>query len=321
MASIVSLKRSDNQPAPRRSGQSVTAQEEWCLELTERVHPITADVMLYSLGIPNVYGFPCFNNLPHPENGALLSTGYNTTRDRRAGYIFKVMVSYTTSIGTRTRSEDPTDADPLYRSENVDVEVELEIDPITNRMITNSTGSEPILPRLVGKETLKRFIIVRNERRYNDIRSQETVNHLNSDPVAVNGRTYDPRTLLLEYWNGDPTFDSEGELYFVTTYRFLVDVKNLHKTKLIDLGTGPDKAGNLPPVGIVGGRATRPNKLDGNGLYMSKADQEDPSKFVELEFHTNAEKAMSFFRFRGIAGLSDRPSPGLVLTPGPEFNA
>ena len=278
MATIISLVTKDEQSPINRNGNIVTFSEVWILKLTERVSPVEADLDLYALGLNNVYAFPAIASTFHPKNRALLSTGFKSSRQDKkgsqAGYIFLVTVNFSSSVSLSAQSQDPTRADPLYRDENVQVDIELEIDPITNQVITNSTGKEPIFPKLTGKKILKRFIISRNERQHNDLRALQYVNKLNKDSFSINGKTYDPRQCLLETWDATPQFDTEGKQYFVVVYKVLLDFDG-HKITLIDTGTGPDLNGDLPPTGIVGGVGTRPAKLDGNGAYMKKEDQED----------------------------------------------
>ena len=310
MATIVSLVTYDQQPPVNRAGNNLTYSEVWVLKVTERITPVAADLILYALGLNNVYSFPALATTPHPDNRALLSSGFRSDRDdktgQQAGYIFKVTVNFSTSASTSSQSQDPTRADPLYRDENVQVDIELDLDPITNQVITNSTGKEPIFPKLTGKKILKRFIISRNERNHNDLRALEYVNKLNKDNFPINGKTYDPRQCLLESWDATPQFDTEGNQYFVVVYKILLDFDG-HKTILIDVGTGPDLNGDLPPTGIVGGVGTRPAKLDGNGAYMGKADQEDPAMFETTDHYVNGEIALSFL------GFGSRPRGGVNL--------
>ena len=309
MATITELYKADQQPDANRQGNTVTANEVWYMTTSERIMPVAADLLLYSLGNSNSYSFPAFNNTKNDSNPALRSLGYRAKRRdqgaERAGDRFIVTVFYSTSQSAQATSEDVVDADPIYRSEDVIIDVPQDVNPITGRANTNSTGFELIRPPIQGTQLLKRIIITRNERTYNDIRSQQFINHLNSDTVTINDRSYAPRTLKMEYWNGDPAFDNTGRLYFPTTYKFLVDIDNKHKVTYVDVGTGPDKDGNLPPVGVVGGVAQYPNYLNGEGQYLPKADQYDDSKWFPLEFYPGiiGEKPMNFLRFRGIVGV------------------
>lgn len=310
MATILSLTTHDKQNPMNRVGNNLTFAEVWVLKLDVRTGPVAADLLLYALGLDNQYDFPALASTPHPENKALLSTGFRSNRDdkngQQAGYVFKVTVNFSTSASLSAQSQDPTKADPLYRDENVQVDIELDLDPITNKVITNSTGKEPIFPKLTGKKILKRFIISRNERTHNDLRALEYVNKLNSDSFSINGKTYDPRQCLLEAWDATPQFDTEGKEYFVVVYKILLDFDG-HKLKLIDVGTGPDINGDLPPTGIVGGVGQRPAKLDGNGAYMKKEDQENPKEFKTTDHYRNGEIALNFL------GFGSRPRGGLNL--------
>lgn len=298
---ITSLKTFHKQPDTNRTGNTITASVTWILIVDDRITPIEADALLFSLGNNNVYGFPAFTNTVHPNNVSLRSLGYRCHRDDEAGYKFTTTVNYTNSISQRTQSEDPTDADPLYRSENVLVEREIDVDPITGKAIANPNG-QPIIPKLTRTFNLKRFIVVRNERTYDDIRSQETQNNLNSDNFSIDGRNYKPRSVLMEFWNGEPAFDQEGKLYYVTTFKFLIDVNDLHQTSLIAVGTQPDANGTFPPGNIPGSVVTEPAKMQEDGTYFSETDQKDPTKFFIQKFWSTGELPLSFLRFRAIKG-------------------
>ena len=307
MATIESLVLSDVQPEITRAGNNRTTGQNWKLTLSDRISQIDADLMLYSLGLNNIYGFPSFAGTPLGSSG-LLSGSYKTRRagDKKVGYFFNITVSYTNNSGLSAMSEDPVDADPIYRSENVRKEIEATIDPIANKIIATSNGRE-VFPRFTTNRILKRWIIMRNERRYDDARSQNTVDRLNSDSIGINGNTYPARTLLLESWEGDPQFDAQGNEYFICTYKFLVDFEEEHQVSYLDVSTEKDINGDLPPSAIPGKVLTKADKLDGNGAYLPKDQQADPTKYTLLRAWVNEEKSMSFLDFRG------RPRGGLNL--------
>lgn len=315
MATIEKLVLYDQQPDIVRNGNKLTTSQVWVLTLDERVSPIEADLMLYTLGKDNQYGFPAFTTTKHLDNPGLLSGGYKTARSdkgsERAGYLFKTTVSYSNGIEAVAQSEDPTDAAPIFRSENVRKEVEITVDPIAQTLIAASNG-QLVFPRFTKNRILKRWIIMRNERTYNDIRSQGTVDKLNSDVININGSTYDPRALLLESWEGDPNLDVDGNQYFVCTYKFLVDVEELHQETYLDVSTERDLAGNLPPNAIPGKTVTRPSKLDGNGNYLPSDQQQDPTKFTQKKTWINEEIAMAFLNFRGRNGNRNILSLGTI---------
>lgn len=328
MAVILSLKRFDQQPPVNRQGNMVTANEVWCMTLSSRVSPIEADSMLYALGPSNVYGFPAVPGLRHPDNDSILSTGFNTDRNsdrNNVGYVFHTTVNYSNSAVVTTASADPTDADPLYRSENVLVEYETEVDPIEKILITNSLGNL-FLPKQRRTRTLKRWIITRNERTYNDIRSEETVEKLNKDFLNINGRSYPPRSCLLESWEGTPQFDANGREYWVNTYKILVDVKGLHLVELVDVGVQPDLAGNEPPTKVPGRPTTQPAFLS-FGFYLPKEKQLNPklTDISILKYWVNEETNMSFLGFGKTnfigTNLGRIPRKLGEKTPPPNLNA
>jgi hypothetical protein len=301
MATIVSLKLSDEQPEINRNGNTRTTSQNWVLIMTDRTNPIDADIVLYSLGLSNQYGFPSLAGTPLGTTG-LLSGAYKTKRSdgssERAGYLFRITVNYSNNSNLSAMSEDPVDASPMYRSENVRKEVEITIDPIT-KLLLASTNGQLVFPRFTKNRILKRWIIVRNERNYNDTRSQNTIEKINSDSMGINGNTYVPRSLLLESWEGDPQFDAEGNEYFVCTYKILVDVEELHRVSFLDVSTERDLDGNLPPNAIPGKAVTQPAKLDGNGLYLDAAGQKDPAQYSLLLSWVNEETPFSFLGFNG----------------------
>lgn len=307
MATIVELVLGDVQPEITRSGNNRVTGQNWKLTLNERATQIDADLLLYSLGLNNVYGFPSYAGTPLGTSG-LLSGSYKTKRagDQKVGYFFNITVSYSNNINTSAMSEDPVDADPIYRSENVRKELEAIIDPIAKKVIATSNGKE-VFPRFTTNRILKRWIIMRNERTYDDARSQNTVDRLNSDVVGINGNSYDPYSLLLESWEGDPQFDSEGNEYFVCTYKFLVDFEEHHQVTYLDVSTEKDINGDLPPSAIPGKALTKADKLDGNGAYLPKEQQSDPTKYTLLRAWVNEDKPMNFLNFRG------RPRGGLNI--------
>lgn len=302
MATILSLVRYDQQPAVRRNGNNITASEVWCLTTAARVLPLEADGALYSLGLRNPYGFPAIQGTPHPTTTGVLSLGYSTMREDQAqvGYVFKVTVNYSNSNRVTAASKDPTDAAPLYRSENVLVEEETDIDQVSGDPIVNSLGYL-FFPKQIRTRTLKRWIITRNERKYDDIRSQETVNKLNDDNLSINGRAYPRLSCLLESWEAEPKFDPDGRQYFVHTYKILIDLEKFHAIELIDVGVEKDINGNPPPGRDPGKTITQPAFLDGNGSYLPLDKQKAPkaADLAVLIFYLNPATPMSFLKFSG----------------------
>ena len=84
----------------------------------------------------------------------------------------------------------------------------------------------------------------------------------------------------------------------IVKYSVLTDPKGLHKIDLIDAASGADKNGVHPQsVSWAGSVPVKPYKLgrnaEGDGLYMTRADQQDATKFFSNQFNLHEEIAMN----------------------------
>jgi hypothetical protein len=164
------------------------------------------------------------------------------------------------------------------------------ITPIPLRSITGkgiaASNGEPYFPKLQRKGSDKRIIITRNEPNYNPNTAALYENKINSVPIKIRNRYYPARTILFESWTADDATDVDGSTYFVNKYQLLYAVDQ-HKITLIDTANGPDKNGNHPQA--AGGIFDKPFKLNGEGVYLGKASQQDPTIFFTNEFYLNEE--------------------------------
>jgi hypothetical protein len=292
MASITGLFRSDIQPQLTHAGNLITFQEQWYLQLDANATEVEADSLLNALTTGNAYSWPAIGEDSHPDNSALYPTGWTVNRDDHLLSKFTINLSYTNNIDVINQSQRAIDADPVYNYQNVDTIIEVDIDPIEGKAIAASNG-EAYFPKVQRKGTNKRITINRNETQYDPNRALDYENKLNSQALRIDGRYYDPRTLILESWTGKSAIDVDGSDYYQVTYQFLYD-NETHQIELIDAASGPDLNGTHPQLyRLTEGKS---HKLDGAGVYLGRSEQNDPNTYSTNAFWVHEEIDMRILR-------------------------
>jgi hypothetical protein len=299
MATITTLKKSKEQPSLEVSGQLITLSERWEMILSPRSSStVTASAVLLAVGntITNTYGWLRISLDPHPDNSTIRVVDIDIERHGEKDTKFIITTSLTNDKDTISFAQRAVDAPAFYSYQDVDTIEEVDVDPITGEVVAASNG-EAYFPKSQAKGTMERIIVTRNETSYDSNRARPYKNKLNKDNMTINGRNYIPRSVMLESWTGDNAFDNDGSEYWKVKYSVLID-EDLHKVELIDAASGPDKDGIHPQSVAWGGAVpVKPYKLgkvsEGDGLYMSRDDQQDASLFYTRSFNLNAEIAMN----------------------------
>jgi hypothetical protein len=280
MANIVSLEVYHEQDGLDQNGNDITFSEKWLLLINTRSSPVVAHSLISALAVGNAYGFVP-RNQPHPDNSALKSTGFRIERSNELGLKFIVYNTFSNSQADQADSSDPeNDFDrATYRYEEVDNYVDVNIDPITDKIIAHTNG-QSVIPAPRESKPLTRIVITRNERNYSDKKASGYRNKLNRSPVKIKGEVYARRTAKLESWSAVTAFDQDGEEYFIHTYKVLINPDE-HKRTFISAGI-QNKAGRITVAG-------RPIKLKQDGSFYSLADQGDPEVFTSFSNYTLSE--------------------------------
>lgn len=277
MASIVTLakKKIQNNPVVQ-TGQTATYSEDWMLDLDSEVSALQARTVIKALGKNNAYGWPRIGVDAHPDLSVMFPTQYEITRNEDLTTRFDISLNYTDDINQINKSQNARNAKPSYDYQDVDVIEEVEKDPINNKMITASNG-EPPFPLPQRQSSLMRITVVRNESRFNADRISTYKKKVNSGSFRIDNVVYPAREILCESIIARSAIDADGVQYFQVTYRFLHD-PDRHVFEWVDAARGIDKDKKRNPE-----REIRVYKLDGNGKYMNRARQEDPSDVVYNE--------------------------------------
>ncbi len=265
----------------KREGNNLTFSEKWILLLNTRSSPVAAEKLVNLIQKGNIYSWPVIGaDDLHADNSSLEPIAYDVGRAKELGRKFIVTLNYSNDFNNINSSGDPNNnfSKASYNYGEVRTTEEFDIDPISDERIGPS-NNELINPKPKRLRTLDRITIVRNERRFSAARRKKYRNRVNSVTTIINGDPHEKRSLLIESITGSPQIDSNGRRYYVVTYSVLHDPDNLHQYKYIDAATGVDLNGNYPQT--VGKSSNTPTKLDGNGVYMIKADQLDPTLFIE----------------------------------------
>lgn len=298
MATIISLYRTKDQPSVNTDGQNISLNENWIMITSSSVLPAEANQLLINASNNELNsGWLRIGIDGHPANNSLRVIDFEVERDENKDDKFNITTSLTNNKDSVNQATDPLNAEVFFSYVNVDTVEEVDIDPITGEIIAASNG-ESYWPKAKKKGTLKRIVISRNEQSYNENTAKLYENKLNKDTISINGRPYPPRSVLLESWIGNNSFNNEGDEYWKVKYSVLTDPDNLHKISLIDVATGPDKNGIHPQQvtgdGAVPNRAYKLGRVtEGDGLYMTRDDQQDPSKYYTNDYWVHEEIEMN----------------------------
>lgn len=290
MATIVSLVRKNPSPEIVTEGNLITGSDLWCLKVSAPISCLAAQVLLSALASGNGYGWLVPGIDGHPDNASVYATGFTISREEKLSTQFDITTPLTNEIQEINNSRRAVDAEAVFDFQEVDTIVEVDIDPLTGKAIAASNG-QPYFPKVQRKGTETRIVISRNELQFNPQFAKNYRDKLNKDTLTIDGRSYSPRTILLESWTGTSAIDVDDSEYYQVKYQLLYDPKG-HKIVLIDAAVGPDKAGNNPKVNGT----SNVWKLDGAGLFKGKAAQEDPSDFETNEFNVHEEINMQNLR-------------------------
>ena len=291
MATITSLERAKDVPEAEVTGNLVTATETWHLIIGNGItSPIGARALVSALRSGNSFGWMVVGVDSHPDDSSMYSTGFSVERLPNNTVQFLVTTTLTNDIEDINSARSALDAEPVYDYQEVDTIIEVDIDPLTEEAIAASNG-QAYFPKVQRKGTDTRIVINRNEDRFDPRFARDYRNKLNETPLTIDGRSYDERTILLESWTGRSAIDTDGSEYYQVVYQLLYDPGE-HKIELIDAALGPDKDGNNPKIN----GQNEVHKLDGDGLFLGKAAQEDPTNFQTNEFNVHEEINMQNLR-------------------------
>lgn len=290
MAAIEILDRFAEQEDATTDGNEVTGTERWVMNLDGNATQIEANKILNELVNGNPYGFMEIGVTPHPDDSTLFSTGFSVDRDPDLLSQFNITTQLTNNTDDIRKASgfSSVSATSIFDYQEVDVLTEVDISPITGSAITASNG-ESYFPKLLRKDTLTRIVITRNEQRFDPREAAKFRSKLNETALNIDGRSYGPRLLLMESYTGKTAVDGRGREYYQVKYELLYNPES-HIVELIDVASGPDLNGTFPQ--IKAGVENKPYKLDGAGVYMVKARQEDPEDFETRSFFVHGEIAM-----------------------------
>jgi hypothetical protein len=266
------------------NGNDLTAQELWIMELDAPANVVQAYNQMNSFG--GAFNFPDLGD-SHPDAEALKAINRDIEHYESQQTKFLITVDYS---NVRADVEENSSSNPLdlpadYSYEQVDRQVDVRIDAVTDDPIENSAG-KPYLG-ITENKPLDRIVIVRNERFYNNSSIQEIRNTINKTATKIDGATYLAGTLKMESITATKEFDQEDRTYYTITYRVLINPESF-KRKFFDQG-GVDKNGRRPPNKLI--LEDGSGYLDGNGDWLAEG-----AEIVENEFYTLKAVNWSYLR-------------------------
>ena len=123
--------------------------------------------------------------------------------------------------------------------------------------------------------------MVRNENDFDPKRARRFMGTLNDGSVKLAGKTFPSGSCKLELWAGVSNYDSNGGLYWAVTYQVLIDEDGGFARSFINRDV-VDAKGKGASATVKGLLSNTEYKLDASGEFLSKADQQDPTKFHEV---------------------------------------
>lgn len=275
-----------------RSGNTLSYSQEWYYKVDVFTSSVGAENLIQNLTASNPYGWLPIGE-PHPDNEALVPVNYKVKRQNKQTTQYTITVQFSNDRETINNSTSPLQAPANVSYDQIDRQVTVTKDPVTGNALQNPAG-QPIWPPLTENKPDSRITYVKNRSKFDNKGAQEFRNVVNDAPVYIDGKQYDAGTVKLERWTGSRQFDSSGDIYYPNTYQLLIREEGW-KRKLVALGF-QDKDGNVP--NLEGRLLTEPWKIQEDGTFFSKADQEDPEKFYEFEVNTLEKKNYNFISFR-----------------------
>lgn len=287
---ISALYRSKEQSATKTSATSTDASENWVLQTDVAAIPVEVNAFMKALDDKNIYGFLVVGQV-HPADESLVVTGFTISRaidDTYTKYIVTTTLTNNNSIINNRVT--PSRAQDSWQFSNAEVEVQVVQTKGSSKGEGLSSGNNEAIQNTNGTgilvfetASITRVVIVRNESDYNLRTASSHVGKTNSSSCRINGSTFPSGSCKLIKWAGSNAYDSNGLLYWRVTYEILVtDSPAFFEREFIMKGV-VDKAGNSAPEGY---NSSTEYKLDGDGFFLSKDDQADPTKFVSKSFVT-----------------------------------
>ena len=276
---ITKLTLAKKQPDITFNATTTEFQENWILTSDEISRPSLIRPQVLALGNVNSFGFPGIGS-PHESDPSVLVVDYNLGKVIDDTYTkFTLVVSYSNQISAINNSVAPLAAEPTYSFDKVDKTVVISVDAQDDTISIANTNGRPII--VTETKTLLRFTMVRNEPDYDPKLARKFMDTINDGSVRLAGKTFPDRTCKLELWAGASFYDSTGSLYWAVTYQVLIDEEDGFKRKFVnrDVVDKNGKAASATGKGLI---ANTEYKLQENGEFYSKEDQQDPTKFFEV---------------------------------------
>ncbi len=280
---IVSLQKGKQQPDAEATGQRVTAEEIWILQLDSHTLPIEVVLLINNLSSNNSYNFPVVGN-GHSSYSSLISVGFSPKQKDSSYTYYEISVSFDNDRGTVDSSVAPQDEQPSYAFDFVDNVLVIERDTETDEVIANTAGTPIIVTENVP---FLRCTIVRNESDYDHKKAKEYIGTINSTGARILGKQFDKETCKLDRWSGVTAYDNEGELYWRITYEILIKDDGFARELIMKGYLAKTDNGDLKPAASSKGwSAGQELKLNEQGKFYALSDQSDPTKFTTKTFNT-----------------------------------
>lgn len=273
---ITSLDRLNAADESTQTGNEITANDPWILQLDAAASAVSAHAQVLSGGAG--FSFPDIGD-GHPDNSALKFVDFTVSHlnEQRTKFVINGNYTNSSSVINQNSAINPLNVPTSYSYDQVDQQVPVLIDVETDDRILNFVG-RPYSSPLTENKPLLRITVVRNERTYNSSKAEDLRNTVNKTPVRIDGETYSSGTAKLERFTGSSQFDQNGLTYYVITYQILIN-KDGFTRKILDRGTR-DINNRPPPRSVLG--ADGAAFLDENGNFVSEG--------VEREWNTLEEK-------------------------------
>jgi hypothetical protein len=285
MATISEFYRANEQGDVQITGTTTSAIENWFIKFPEsdKMTSIKLGVVLKGLSKDNAYGFTVIGQT-HPDDSSLVAVGYSPQSVVDESHsVYKITVNFSNDRGTVNNSTDPLEAQPNISYDLVDniVVVETEQSGANEGNAIQNSAGKPIV--LTEDEPFLRCTIVRNEDDYKAKTAKGHFGRVNTGSVTIVGETFAAGTCMLNRWTGSNQYDNNGNLYWSVTYEIIIRDEGFIRN-VVDKGL-VDKNGKSAPVsaGFINGEEY---KLDGNGSFLSKEEQSDPTSVSILPFNT-----------------------------------
>ena len=275
MANIDELYRQSAADNIDEDGNDLTVEDPWIMKLDAPSSIVVAYNALILQGAS--FSFPALGD-SHPANDSLkaIRRPIEHLSDQQTKFLITVSYSNKREDIDKKSNEDPLRLPAAYSYDQVDRNLPITIDAITELPIQNSAG-KPFTDTLTENKPLTRITIVRNERNFNGVKSEDIKNTTNSVPTKIDSYTYETRSLKMESITASKQFDQQDRTYYTITYKVLVNSEGFTR-KVIDRGD-TNKNGQTPGNLVRGSDGAA--YLNGEGLYLAP-----DAEIIVLEFNT-----------------------------------